>query len=198
MPFHLRPVFLTLLLTLTMLGTLKAQPPKPETVDSFRTLIVDAFNYNEKIYIGDTLQFVQLGLYAFVNYDNTSTFYDLLLCYEPGFKREADPPQSFVTVQQQKMIRDIRWLFLFYLDQYVLRTPQNRNKVSKQSRIALLNIKEDDFIEIYGEKGFDHVIKIYQTLIIAMNKKTFYEQVVRDRKISMMEFIGYRWEVFGS
>lgn len=170
--------------------------PNPAAVDSFRAVILDGFNYNEKIYIGDTLAFVQMGLYSFVNYDNTSTFYDVLLCYEPRFNREAEPPPTFVTVQQQRMIRDIRWVFLFFLDQYVLRSSSNQNKVNKQSRIALLDIKKDDFVDLYGEKGFDNVIPIYQALLVAMHKKTFAEDVVKNRKVSLLEFVGYRWQVF--
>jgi hypothetical protein len=192
----MRTLFLLLALLASTAARAQMQMPNPATVDSFRAVIVDGFNYNEKIYIGDTLAFVQMGLYSFVNYDNTSTFYDVLLCYEPRFNREAEPPSNFVTVQQQRMIRDIRWVFLFFLDQYVLRAGSNQNKVNKQSRIALLDIKKDDFVDLYGEKGFDNVIPIYQALLVAMHKKPFAEDVVKNRKVSLLEFVGYRWQVF--
>lgn len=169
--------------------------PTPEAVDSFRMVITDGFNYNEKIFIFDTLAFVQTGIYAFVNYDQTSTLHDVLLCYEAGYNKEPEPSLSNVATQQLRMIRDIRWLFLFYLDQYVLRTPSNSNKVHKNSRVNLLNIKKDDYVDILGEEGFELVIQLYQQLIIAMNKKTFYEKVIESKSVSLLEFIGYRWEI---
>ena len=169
--------------------------PSNESVDSFRNVIADGFNLNERIIISDALTFVQTGIYAFINYDATSTFHDVLLCYEYGYNKEPEPILASVPAQQLRMKRDIRWLFLFYLDQYVLRSYFNTNQIHKTSRINLAHIKKDDYEDILGDKGFDLVIKIYQKLIIAMNKKSFYEQVVRDQKISMMEYIGYKWEI---
>lgn len=169
--------------------------PSNESVDSFRNVITDGFNLNERIIISDALAFVQTGIYAFINYDATSTFHDVLLCYEYGYNKEPEPVLASVAVQQLRMKRDIRWLFLFYLDQYAIRSYFNSNQIHKTSRINLVNIKKDDYEDILGEKGFELVIKIYQKLIIAMNKQSFYEQVVRDQKISMMEYIGYRWEI---
>lgn len=192
----MRTFFLVIAFLTCVCAKAQMQMPNPAAVDSFRAVIIDGFNYNEKIYIGDTLAFVQMGLYSFVNYDNTSTFYDVLLCYEPHFNREAEPPHTFVTVQQQRMIRDIRWVFLFFLDQYVLRSASNQNKANKQSRIALLDMKTDDFVDLYGEKGFDNVIPIYQALLLAMHKKAFSKDVIKDRKVSLLEFVGYRWQVF--
>ena len=169
--------------------------PSNEFVDSFRNVIVDGFNLNERIIISDALTFVQTGIYAFINYDATSTFHDILLCYEYGYNKEPEPILASVEAQQLRMKRDIRWLFLFYLDQYVVRSYFNTNQIHKTSRIHLVNIKKDDYENILGDEGFDLVIKIYQKLIIAMNKKSFYEQVVRDQKKSMMEYIGYKWEI---
>jgi hypothetical protein len=172
-----------------------AQLPRPEYVDSFRNVIVEGFTYNEKIHIEDTLNFIKEGIYSFVNYDQTATFHDIFLCYEHGYNKEIEPTLTFTTVQQIRMIRDIRWLFLFYLDQYVLRSKSNNNHVTKSSRINLIDIKKDDFYSIYGEEGFENVIKLYQQLVVAMNKKSFQEEVVRDRKTSLLEYIGFRWEV---
>lgn len=176
-------------------GQLVTPIPSNESVDSFRVVIADGFNLNERIVISDALNFVQTGIYSFINYDETSSFHDVLLCYEYGYNKEPEPHPSLVAAQQLRMKRDIRWLFLFYLDQYALRSFFNNNQIHKTSRIHLLNIKKDDYEDILGDKGFDLVIKIYQKLIIAMNKQSFYEQVVRDQKISMMEFIGYKWEI---
>jgi hypothetical protein len=164
-------------------------------MDSFRSVIVEGFNFNEKIVIIDTLEFVKQGIYAFVNYDQTTTLHDIFLCYEYGYNRQPEPSTSLVTVQQIRMIRDIRWVFLYYLDQYVLRSWKNNSVVNKTSRISLLDIKKDDFIPLYGEEGFDQVLKLYQNLIIAMNKKTFEDKVIKSRDLSLLEFIGYRWKV---
>jgi hypothetical protein len=187
--------YLAIILSSLLNLNCRAQTPSPASVDSFRNVIVEGFNFNEKISIIDTYEFAKQGIYSFVNYDQTSTFHDIFLCYENGYNREKDPPLTFVTVQNIRMIRDIRWVFLYYLDQYVLRSRSNSNKVTKSSRIAVLDIKKDDYIPIYGEEGFDNVIKLYQALIIAMNKKTFFEDVIITRKVSLLEFIGYRWEV---
>lgn len=188
-------IFLTFLLSFSFNKNCSAQPPNASSIDSFRSVIVDGFNFNEKIVIIDTLEFVKQGIYAFVNYDQTTTLHDIFLCYENGYNRQPEPSTSLVTVQQIRMIRDIRWVFLYYLDQYVLRSWKNNMIVNKSSRISLLDIKKDDFVPLYGEDGFDQVLKLYQTLIIAMNKKTFEDKVVRSREVSLLEFIGYRWEV---
>jgi hypothetical protein len=76
-----------------------------------------------------------------------------------------------------------------------VRSWKNNSVVNKTSRISLLDIKKDDFIPLYGEEGFDQVLKLYQNLIIAMNKKTFEDKVIKSRDLSLLEFIGYRWKV---
>lgn len=194
-----RAIVLFFFFSITLVFPAKSQIATPipsnESVDSFRSVIADGFNLNQRILILDALAFVQTGIYAFINYDETSSFHDVLLCYEYGYNKEPEPHPSLVPVQQLRMKRDIRWLFLFYLDQYALRSFYNSNQVHKTSRIHLLNIKKDDYEDILGQKGFDLVIKIYQKLIAVMYKPSFYEQVVRDQKISMMEYIGYKWEI---
>ncbi len=192
-----RSLFFTLLLCASAISPKQslAQPPSPAYIDSFRMVIVDGLNYNEKIEITDTLQFIQLGLYSFVNFDNTSTFHDLFMCYEPGYNRLPNLSFELESVKQMHMIRDIRWLFLYYLDQYVVRKNTNQQRVFKSSLIQLHRTKDLKEISIYGDEGFDTVIKLYQDLIVAANKKTFLHDVVQSRNTSLMEFVGYQWSV---
>ena len=87
-------------------------------VDSFRTVVQEGFDYNYPIIIEDTFQFLKQGFYSFSNYDNTSTFNDIFMCYEPGYKKLPDPRFSsyrntFVTIK-----RDIRYVSYTHLDVY--------------------------------------------------------------------------------
>ncbi len=162
-------------------------------VDSFRNVVQDGFDFNYPIEISDTLNFIKQGLYSFVNYDNTSTFDDIFMCYEPGYKKLPNPRFSNYHNTAVSMKRDIRVLFLYYLDQYLIPPLNNTNWVDKYSEISLIDLKTKKEFEIQGDKAFENVIELYRKLIIAAEKKEFKVNVVEKRQISMLEFIGYKW-----
>ncbi len=164
-------------------------------VDSFRNVIQEGFDYNYPILITDTFAFLKQGLYSFSNYDNTSTFNDIFMCYEPGYKKLPEPRYSQYRNTDVTMKRDIRLLFLYFLDQYLLSPANNPNWVDKYSEISMLNLKTKKPFEIVGEKAFENVIELYRKLIISIEKKEFKTQVIQNRQISMLEFIGYKWVI---
>lgn len=164
-------------------------------VDSFRQIIVDGFSMNTPIRVEDTLLFLRQGLYAFVNYDNTSTYEDVLMCYEPGYRKLQDPSQHQFDLSQLRMRRDIRILFLFFLDRYLLgaRLTLHATKLHKLSTIELLETDSRKEYDIYGEDGGDHIIALYRTLILSIDKKNFQDLVIHQPRVSLLEFIGYDW-----
>ncbi len=162
-------------------------------VDSFRTVIQEGFDYNYPILVLDTFLFLKQGLYSINNYDNTSTFNDIFLCYEPGYKKLPDPRFSQYRNTDVTMKRDIRLLFLYYLDQYLLSPINNPNWVDKYSEISILNLKTNKPFEIIGDKAFENLLELYRKLIISIEKKEFKTRVIQNREISMLEFIGFKW-----
>lgn len=164
-------------------------------VDSFRNVIQEGFDFNTPILISDTLNFIKQGLYSFANYDNTSTFNDLFLCYEPGYRKLPDPRFSQYKNTEVTMKRDIRLLFLYYLDQYVIPPLNNENWVDKYSEISMLNLKTKKPYEIIGDKAFENLIELYRKLIISIEKKEFKTLVLQRREQSMLEFIGFKWVI---
>lgn len=91
------------------------------------------------------------------------------------------------------MKRDIRLLFLYYLDQYLLSPINNPNWVDKYSEISILNLKTNKPFEIIGDKAFENLLELYRKLIISIEKKEFKTRVIQNREISMLEFIGFKW-----
>lgn len=164
-------------------------------VDSFRNVIQDGFDLNSPIEIQDTFLFLKQGFYSMVNYDNTSTFNDIFLCYEPGYRDLIDPKFSEYRFTALTMKRDIRILFLYYIDQYILRSRNNNNWVDKFSEISMIDIKTKKPFEMMGEKGFENVLFLYQKLIIALEKKEFKQKVIQNRELSMLQFLGYDWVI---
>ena len=164
-------------------------------VDSFRQVIVNGFLLNSPIRVDDTLLFLRQGLYAFVNYDNTCTFEDVLMCYEPGYRKLTDPNQHHFDLSQLRMKRDIRILFLFFLVRYVLgsKLPLHSSKLHKLSTIQLLETDSRKEYDVYGVDGGDHIIALYRALILSIDKKNFQEFVIRQPRVSLLEFIGFDW-----
>ncbi|QLH44953.1 MAG: hypothetical protein HWD58_04680 [Bacteroidota bacterium] len=156
---------------------------------------MDGFSMNTPIRVEDTLLFLRQGLYAFVNYDNTSTYEDVLMCYEPGYRKLQDPSQHQFDLSQLRMRRDIRILFLFFLDRYLLgaRLTLHATKLHKLSTIELLETDSRKEYDIYGEDGGDHIIALYRTLILSIDKKNFQDLVIHQPRVSLLEFIGYDW-----
>lgn len=189
-----RAVFFWVVIFLNLPVVLRAQT-FTHNVDSFRNVIQEGFDYNYPLLITDTFAFLKQGLYSFSNYDNTSTFNDIFMCYEPGYKKLPDPRYSQYKNTDVTMKRDIRLLFLYFLDQYLLSPLNNTNWVDKYSEISMLNLKTKKPFEIVGEKAFENVIELYRKLIISVEKKEFKTQVIQNRQISMLEFIGYKWVI---
>lgn len=164
-------------------------------VDSFRLVIQEGFDYNTPIEITDTFTFLKQGLYSFVNYDNTSTFDDIFLCYEPGYRKLPEPRFAKYRNTALTMKRDIRILFLFYLDQYLLRSNNNNSYVDKFSQISMIDLKTKKPYDIQGDKAFENVIELYRKLIITVEKKEFKNRVLNQKELSMLEFAGYKWVI---
>lgn len=179
---------------LTKASNLQAQT-FTHNVDSFRLVIQEGFDYNYPILVLDTFTFLKQGLYSFSNYDNTSTFNDIFMCYEPGYRKLPDPRFSQYRNTDVTMKRDIRLLFLYYLDQYLLSPRNNPNWVDKYSEISMMNLKTKKPYEIIGDKAFENLIELYRKLIISIEKKEFKTKVIQNREISMLEFIGFKWVI---
>ncbi|MBK7588670.1 MAG: hypothetical protein IPI22_10200 [Bacteroidetes bacterium] len=117
------------------------------------------------------------------------------MCYEPGYKKLPNPRFSEYRNTDMTMKRDIRLLFLYFLDQYLLSPRNNNNWVDKYSEISLLNLKTNKPYEIIGDKAFENLIELYRKLIISIEKKDFKTRVLQNREISMLEFIGFKWVI---
>lgn len=189
-----RKLVLVFLVTAFFSNLSKAQT-FTHNVDSFRTVIQEGFDYNFPIIVEDTFLFLKQGLYSMNNYDNTSTFNDIFMCYEPGYKKLPDPRFSQYRNTDVTMKRDIRLLFIYYLDQYLLSPRNNQNWVDKYSEISMLNLKTNKPFEIIGEKAFENLLEIYRKLIISLEKKEFKTKVLSNREMSMLEFIGFKWVI---
>ena len=189
-----RKLVLVFLVTAFFSNLSKAQT-FTRNVDSFRTVIQEGFDYNFPIIVEDTFLFLKQGLYSMNNYDNTSTFNDIFMCYEPGYKKLPDPRFSQYRNTDVTMKRDIRLLFIYYLDQYLLSPRNNQNWVDKYSEISMLNLKTNKPFEIIGEKAFENLLEIYRKLIISLEKKEFKTKVLSNREMSMLEFIGFKWVI---
>ncbi len=164
-------------------------------VDSFRNVVQEGFDFNYPIEISDTFLFIKQGLYSFVNYDNTSTFDDIFMCYEPGYKKLPNPRFANYHNTSISIKRDVRILFLYFLDQYLIPPANNPNWVDKYSEISLIDLKTKKNYEIQGDKAFENVIELYRKLIIAIEKKDFKTKVLKERQLSMLEYIGYKWNI---
>ncbi len=162
-------------------------------VDSFRTQFVDNVEYCEKYTVNDTLKFLKDGYYSFVNYDNTSTFYKILFCFEDKFMNLIEPDHFRYHVEEFYRVRDIRWLFLFYVERYIFN--MHSIKIDKFCKIALVDIKSKKEVELWGGKSTENIILIYQKLLKSTVKKSFYKSVIKEKKMTPLEYIGYQFVV---
>lgn len=162
-------------------------------VDSFRHQFLDNVEYCEPYVVQDTLQFLKQGFYSFVNYDHTSTFHKILFCFEPNFMNLPEPDHYKYPVEEFYRIRDIRWLFLFYMERYIF--SKNGSRIDKFCQIQLVQIKNHKPIDMWGGKSSENVLMLYQKLIRATSKKTFKKEVILDKIKSPLEFIGYQFEI---
>lgn len=197
-----KTIRLFLMIVLLLLGSrsvTQAQQEVLPAVDSFRTVVMNGLNCLEDIYIDDTLDFIKKGLYAIVNYDQTLNFDLLFLCFDPHYSAYSPMPKG---VKPDKEFftrsRDIRWIYLFYLE-YFLLTPRPEG-FNKQCKISLYKIKDkkdkdNKEADIYGETSSETVVSIYQTLILNATKKSFLDQVIRKKSQTLMENAGYKWVI---
>jgi hypothetical protein len=162
-------------------------------VDSFRTQFVDNVEYCEKYTVNDTLKFLKEGYYSFVNFDNSSTFYKILFCFEDNFMNLLEPNHFKYPVEEFYRVRDIRWIFLFYVERYIFN--MHSIKIDKFCKIALVNIKNNKEVELWGGNSTENILLIYQKLIKSTIKKSFKKLVIKEKKMSPLEFIGYRFVV---
>lgn len=187
-------IFISILFTFFLIPSKSYSQTFTHNVDSFRNIVQEGFELNAPIIIEDTFLFIKQGLYSFVNYDNTATFDDIFMCYEPGYKKLPNPRYFQFGNNAVSMKRDIRILFLYYLDQYLLPPLNNPNWVDKYSEISMLDLKTKKTFEVLqGDKAFENVIELYRKLIIAVEKKDFKTKILQNRETSMLEFIGYKW-----
>jgi hypothetical protein len=162
-------------------------------VDSFRNQFVENIEYCEKYTVNDTLKFLKDGYYSFVNYDNTSTFYKILFCFEDKFMNLTEPDHFKYPVEEFYRVRDIRWLFLFYIERYIFN--MNSIRIDKFCKITLMNTKTKKEVEMWGGKSTENIITIYQKLLKSTVKKSFYKTVIKEKKMTPLEYIGYRFVV---
>ncbi|MBL7767296.1 MAG: hypothetical protein JNJ58_14445 [Chitinophagaceae bacterium] len=192
-----KTIRLFLLIFMGLFGSpcgLKAQQEVLPAVDSFRTVVMNGLNCVEDIYVDDTLDFIKKGLYAFVNYDQTMNFDLLFLCFDPFYNAYSPLPKGIKPDKEFfTRSRDIRWMFLFYLE-YFLLTPRPKG-FNQQCKFSLYKIKDNKEADFYGETSSETVVSIYQTLILNATKKSFLEHVIRKKSQTLMENAGYRWVI---
>ena len=115
--------------------------------DSFRNDFLETFQYCEPMSIVDTVQFLKQGLYSMDNYDYTSSFNQLFFCFEEGYMNYPDPDRRKYPVEELYRVRDVRWIFLFYLDRYVLASHE-KIPINKFCKITLRKIRKNEEVEM--------------------------------------------------
>lgn len=155
-------------------------------VDSFRQVIIDGFTLNSPILDKDTFLFLRQGLYAFVNFDQTSTFQDVLMCYERGYNHLPDPDQRKFDLAPLRMSRDIRVLFLFYLERYFLGFRSSSYPLHKLSTFKMIDMDSQDDLPVFGEKGSECIIGLYRKLIVSIDKPEFKRLVIQEKKYGLL------------
>lgn len=166
---------------------------KLTNVDSFRHQFLENVNYCEKYDVVDTLKFLKEGFYSFVNYDNTSSFYKLLFCYEDKFMNYQDPDRYKYPVEEFYRARDIRWIFLFYMERYIFN--MKSIPIDKFCKIKLVNLKSKKELDMWGGQSTENILVLFQKLIRSTSKKSFRKLVIEDKKMSPLEFIGYQFQI---
>lgn len=166
---------------------------KLTNVDSFRNQFVENVEYCEHYSNLDTLKFLKDGYYSFVNYDNSSSFYKVLFCFEDNFMNLIDPDHYRYPVEELYRVRDIRWIFLFYLERYIFN--MNSIKIDKFCRISVINLKTKKELDMWGGNSGEDILMLFQKLIRSTTKKNFKKWVIDEKRMSPMEFIGYKFVV---
>ncbi len=162
--------------------------------DSFRNEFLETFQYCEPMSIVDTVQFLKQGLYSLDNYDYTASFNQLFFCFEEGYMNYPDPDRRKYPVEELYRIRDVRWIFLFYLDRYVFPS-QEKITINKFCKISLHTIKKNREVEMWDEGSVDNIILIYKKLIRIVNRKGFSIQKLKLHKRSLLEEAGYYFKI---
>lgn len=166
---------------------------KLTNVDSFRSQFLENVEYCEHYQQLDTLKFLKDGYYSFVDFDQTSTFYKLLFCFENKFMNLTEPDHFRYPVEEMYRVRDIRWVFLFYIERYIFK--MNSIKIDKFCKISLVNIKTKKELEMWGGNSGENVLMLFQKLIRSTIKKNFKKFVIDEKTMSPLEYIGYRFEI---
>ncbi|HPI53534.1 MAG TPA: hypothetical protein PLU10_02510 [Chitinophagaceae bacterium] len=162
--------------------------------DSFRTQFLETFQYCEHMEVGDTIQFLKQGLYSMDNFDFTASFNQLFFCFENGYMNFPDPDRRKYPVEELYRVRDVRWIFLFYLDRYILPT-KNQIPINKFCKISLHKIRKNEEVEMWDEGSMDNIILIYKKLIRIVNRKGFTLQKLSLHKRSLLEEAGYYFKI---
>lgn len=163
-------------------------------VDSFRSQFINTFEYCEHMEVVDTIQFLKQGLYSMINYDYTASFNQLFLCFEKGYMSLVEPDRRRYPTEELYRIRDIRWIFLFYLDRYILGKSEVKD-VNKFCKVNLWHLKRNKKIEIvmWDEGSSEELILIYQKLIKLVNRKKFSLSKLKQKQQTLLEAAGYEF-----
>jgi hypothetical protein len=121
-----------------------------------------------------------------VNYDQTSTFQDVLMCYERGYNQLQDPDQRKFDLAPLRMPRDIRVLFLFYLERYFLGFRSSSYPLHKLSTFKMIDMDSQDDLPVFGEKGSECIIGLYRKLIVSIDKPEFKRLVIQEKKYGLL------------
>ena len=172
---------------------LKAQV-QVSAADSFRVKFLETFQYCEHMAVIDTIQFLKQGLYSMDNFDFTASFNQLFFCFENGYMNFPDPDRRKYPVEELYRVRDVRWIFLFYLDRYLLPS-SNKVPINKFCKISLHKIKKKEEVEMWDEGSVDKIILISKKLIRIVNRKGFSLQKLNKHNHGLLQEAGYYFKI---
>lgn len=168
--------------------------PELAKADSFRVQFLNTFEYCEHMEVVDTIQFLKQGLYSMINYDYTASFNQLFFCFEKGYMNLVEPDRRRYPTEELYRVRDIRWLFLFYLDRYIL-GKRDTFTANKFCKVSLWKLEKKKKVEVvmWDEGSSEELIMIYQQLIKLVNRKHFSLTKLKQKNKTLFEVVGYEF-----
>jgi len=170
-------------------------------VDRFYKTVDSVLDCKKQYNFSDTILFIKKALDSY-KYNEVSSKFDLFLtCHEKKYVndlKENSRNIPTVEISSAYLETDRKYILLFYIDNYLLAKRLNGNsipdKLTVYSKICLKDIKSGKTIVMGKENDQTLLRYIYEKLITIYSNKKALARLLCRKKISPLEYIGYKWE----
>lgn len=170
-------------------------------IDRFYKTVDSILECKKEYSFIDTISFSQKALYSYRNNQVYFYFNSFFKCHEPRYENKLSGNGGVPTIPIKSTygLCDKRYILLFYIENYLLANIIRKSPIPKKinvySIIYFKNIKSGKLTEMGVVNDYKNLNKIYNKLLKIYNNKALIKKIIYEKKMTPLEFIGYKWVI---